>query len=89
MARHDSSSPKSRRSLSRSGAGELWGTRQTGLPALRVADLAQDIDLVEAARALAQAWIAADPSLETPASAPLRERLLRDFGEELSWRATG
>ena len=71
------------------GAGELWGTRQTGLPALRVADLAQDIDLVEAARGLAQAWIAADPSLETPASAPLRERLLRDFGEELSWRATG
>src|SRR5688572_8728779 len=71
------------------GAGELWGTRQTGLPALRVADLAQDVDLVEAARALAQAWIAADPSLETPASAPLLERLLRDFGEELSWRATG
>jgi ATP-dependent DNA helicase RecG len=71
------------------GAGELWGTRQTGLPALRVADLAQDVDLVEAARALAQAWIAADPTLEAPASASLRERLLRDFGEELSWRATG
>ncbi|MEO6462415.1 MAG: ATP-dependent DNA helicase RecG, partial [Candidatus Eisenbacteria bacterium] len=71
------------------GAGELWGTRQTGLPVLRVADLARDVDLVAAAQAMARKRIAADPQLLAPESAALRERLLRDFAEELSWRATG
>jgi ATP-dependent DNA helicase RecG len=71
------------------GPGELWGSRQTGLPALRVADLVRDLDLVEAAQAMARELIAEDPQLERPESAALRERLLRSFGEELSWRATG
>jgi ATP-dependent DNA helicase RecG len=71
------------------GPGELWGSRQTGLPALRVADLVRDLDLVEAAQAMARELIADDPQLERPESAVLRERLLRSYGEELSWRATG
>jgi len=71
------------------GSGELWGARQTGLPALRVADLARDLDLVGRSRAEAEARVAADPSLLSPSHARLRARLERLFGEELSWRATG
>jgi ATP-dependent DNA helicase RecG len=71
------------------GIGELWGTRQTGLPELRVADLGRDVDLVEAARALASELVAGDPQLLAPSVAALRERLLAGYAEELSWRATG
>ena len=71
------------------GIGELWGTRQTGLPELKVADVVRDVDLVESARALAQELIAEDPQLLAPAVAALRERLLSGYAEELSWRATG
>ncbi len=43
------------------GAGELLGTRQAGLPALRVADLVRDADLLPAVRALADHLLADDP----------------------------
>jgi ATP-dependent DNA helicase RecG len=71
------------------GAGELWGTRQTGLPSLRVADLVRDADLVQHAHREAAALLDADPQLLADEHRALRERLLRSFGEELSWRATG
>jgi ATP-dependent DNA helicase RecG len=75
--------------LAQRGAGELWGTRQTGLPALKVADLAKDADLLAGAQAEARALIEADPGMIQPGHRGLRVRLERGFGEELSWRATG
>ncbi len=71
------------------GSGELWGAKQTGLPALKVADLARDFELVRRAHAEAEAAVASDPELLAPHHARLRARLIRLFGEELSWRATG
>ncbi|MGH7726391.1 MAG: ATP-dependent DNA helicase RecG [Candidatus Eiseniibacteriota bacterium] len=71
------------------GPGELWGARQTGLPALKVADLVRDRDLLETASQIARELVERDPQLEEPGHRGLRERLLRNFGEELSWRATG
>ncbi len=46
------------------GPGEFFGTRQSGLPAFRVADLLRDRDLLEAARAEAQAFVEHPPSAE-------------------------
>jgi ATP-dependent DNA helicase RecG len=60
------------------GPGELLGTRQSGLPALRLADLAAHGDLIEPARDEARAIIAADPRLASPRGRALR-RLLRLF----------
>jgi ATP-dependent DNA helicase RecG len=45
------------------GPGEFIGSRQSGLPLLRYADLEQDIDLVEIARALAETLLTQTPDL--------------------------
>jgi len=89
LARSDDGFRLAEEDLRARGSGELWGARQTGLPEFRIADLARDLDLVEAARDAAQAIIEADPHLLMREHAALRERLLRRYAEELSWRATG
>lgn len=53
------------------GPGEFWGTRQSGLPALRVAQLG-DVATIELARSAAQEMLAADPQLDTPEHALVR-----------------
>ncbi|MBP3974851.1 ATP-dependent DNA helicase RecG [Pseudoxanthomonas spadix] len=45
------------------GPGELLGTRQTGLAAFRVADLARDADLLPQVHALADTLLASSPAL--------------------------
>ncbi len=69
------------------GPGEFWGTRQSGLPELRVAGLG-DMRLVEEARDAALALIEDDPSLERPEHRLLARKLaafwLRDNGSERS-----
>ncbi len=63
--------------LRQRGPGDLLGTAQSGLPALRLADLLSDADLLQEARELADAVLARDPSLALPEHAVLRG-LLRD-----------
>jgi ATP-dependent DNA helicase RecG len=46
--------------------GELIGTRQSGLETFRIARLPEDADLLEVARARAEAIVAADPDLRAP-----------------------
>jgi ATP-dependent DNA helicase RecG len=52
VARHD---------LTIRGPGELLGARQSGVPMLRFADLAADIDLLDAARTTAERLLRDDP----------------------------
>jgi ATP-dependent DNA helicase RecG len=40
------------------GPGEVYGTRQSGVPGLRLADLLRDADILEQARTEAEALIA-------------------------------
>ena len=54
------------------GAGELLGTRQSGLPLFRVADLAAHDDLLALARRDAELFLAHDPDLNTPRGQALR-----------------
>src|SRR5207253_1610403 len=53
------------------GPGEFFGTRQSGLPEFRTADLLRDAAILEEARQEAQAIIAADPELREPAHGAL------------------
>ncbi len=57
------------------GAGELLGTRQSGLPGFRLADLAEHSELLAAARDDAHLIIDRDPALETPRGQALRTLL--------------
>ncbi len=65
------------------GPGDLFGTRQHGLPPLRVADLTRDAAPLEEARNDAAAIIAADPQLAQPDHALLRQRVLARYGPTL------
>ena len=65
------------------GPGDLFGTRQHGLPPLRIADLSRDADVVEEARADAQALIESDADLSNAAFARLRRMVFHRYGEAL------
>ncbi len=62
--------------------GELVGTRQSGVGQFRVACMPQDANLLERARACAEAIVAADPELGMPEHALLAEALVGEFGPE-------
>jgi ATP-dependent DNA helicase RecG len=65
------------------GPGELFGTRQHGLPPFRIADLVRDADVVEEARRDAQQLLAADPGLGQAECASLRRMMLVRYGKSL------
>ncbi len=62
--------------------GELVGTRQSGVRQFEVASLPQDAQLLERARARAEAIVASDPALCEPENALLGEELERRFGSQ-------
>ena len=65
----------SREDLALRGPGDFFGQRQHGLPALKIADLSCDMELLGEAQQAAKAWMAQDPRLEKPESGPLRRRI--------------
>jgi ATP-dependent DNA helicase RecG len=65
------------------GAGDVLGTRQHGLPELRVARLPEDTEMLVRARDRADALLRADPRLEDPEHALLRDAVAARFGSEL------
>ena len=54
------------------GPGEFLGTRQSGMPDFRVANIVRDSRILEAARDEAQGWLEKDPDLTSSASRRLR-----------------
>jgi ATP-dependent DNA helicase RecG len=71
------------------GPGEFFGTRQSGLPEFRAADLLRDVAVLEEARRDAQAIVAADPELRDPAHRALREALLTRWRGKLDLASVG
>ncbi len=59
------------------GPGEIYGTRQSGMPSFRVADLVKDMRLLEVARQEAFRLLESDPDLSRTEHAPLREAVDR------------
>ncbi|MGI8824638.1 MAG: ATP-dependent DNA helicase RecG [Chloroflexota bacterium] len=62
------------------GPGEFWGTRQSGLPQLRVATLG-DVPTIERARQNASRLLEADPELRSGGHTPLRHQVERFWKE--------
>ena len=71
------------------GPGDFFGTRQSGLPAFRVADLLRDSALLEEAREDAFALVAADPDLARPEHRVLRAALLARWRGKLDLASVG
>jgi ATP-dependent DNA helicase RecG len=71
------------------GPGELFGTRQHGLPPFRIADLLRDAAVVEEARRDARELVAADPGLALPQHALLRRMVLVRYGKVLELADVG
>ncbi|HIW73913.1 MAG TPA: ATP-dependent DNA helicase RecG [Firmicutes bacterium] len=63
------------------GPGDFFGSRQHGLPALKIADLNGDMPLLLEAQTEARALIASDPELEQAEHLPLAEEVRRLFDQ--------
>jgi len=61
------------------GPGEFFGTRQHGLPDLKIGDIVADLAIMETARKEAEAILEADPSLSLPEHARLKEKVIERF----------
>ncbi|MBQ5712487.1 MAG: ATP-dependent DNA helicase RecG, partial [Oscillospiraceae bacterium] len=66
------------------GPGDFFGSRQSGLPAFRVADLSFDLSTLKEAQEASAQWIEAFGASDTPEAKALRERI-----GELFHRAEG
>ncbi len=65
------------------GPGQFFGTRQHGLPELKLADISQELDLLKIARDDATALLEADPDLRKPVHKHLRAALIERFGDSI------
>lgn len=61
------------------GPGDFFGSRQHGLPAMHVADLCSDMNVLQAAQEAAQELLAADPELSAPDHKALSAAVERMF----------
>jgi ATP-dependent DNA helicase RecG len=71
------------------GPGDFFGTRQSGLPEFRVADLVRDSAVLEDARQEALRLVDTDPDLLRPEHRPLREALLSRWRGKLALASAG
>jgi ATP-dependent DNA helicase RecG len=67
------------------GEGTLFGSRQSGMPDLKVAKLLRDIDVLVEARREAFALVAGDPTLKRPDHRPLRREIRELLGADVEW----
>ena len=65
------------------GPGEMFSTRQHGLPDLKIADIVDDFDLLVMARRNAFEMVSGDPMLTKAEHKDIRRALLAKFGDAL------
>jgi len=65
------------------GPGEMFSTRQHGLPDLKIADIVDDFDLLVMARKNAFEMVSRDPMLTKAAHKNIRRALLAKFGDAI------
>ncbi len=65
------------------GPGELFSTRQHGMPDLKISNVVDDFDLLAMARRNAFEMVRADPMLRDAGHRNIRDALVRRFGQTL------
>jgi len=71
------------------GPGDFLGTRQSGMPDFRVADILRDGSILEQARQAAFGLIEKDPEFSAARHLPMREELMRRWGKRLELAMIG
>ena len=71
------------------GEGTLFGSRQSGMPDLKIAKLLRDIEVLIEARRAAFELVAADPGLKQPQHRPLRREIRDILGADVDWLFRG
>lgn len=66
------------------GPGDVLGTAQSGLPALKIGDLKRDAELMRRARAAAMSIFEMDPRLEQPENQRFRRLIVEQQGQSFS-----
>ena len=64
------------------GPGEFFGTKQSGMPALRIGNIIRDADVLEVARSEAAAFVASPPAEQAlrQAAVFIRDHWQRRYG---------
>ena len=65
------------------GPGEIFGTRQHGLPELNISDLVRHGEILESAGRTASRILKSDPKLSKKENSGLRKRVVKMFGENI------
>ena len=65
------------------GPGELFSTRQHGLPDLKIANIVDDFELLSLARRNAFELVKNDPTLNKPQNKNIRKELIKKFGDKI------
>lgn len=65
------------------GPGEIFGTRQHGLPELNISDLVRHGEILESAGKTASRILVSDPELSKKENSGLRKRVVKMFGENI------
>jgi ATP-dependent DNA helicase RecG len=66
------------------GPGEFYGTRQSGLPDFRLANIISDVDAIQVAREAAFELVQSDPHLQHPDHQKLKRAIHRFWGDKLA-----
>ena len=71
------------------GPGEMFGTRQSGIPQLRIANLVTDHDLLRKAREAAFQLVEDDPELRLKENETIREHFSRNYKDQIAISTVG
>ena len=71
------------------GAGDFFGTRQSGLPDLKIGDVVRDQEILGEAREAAFTLVETDPELAAPEVSGAREHFARTAPKSLGFARVG
>ena len=71
------------------GPGDFFGTRQSGLPAFKFANIIRDIELIGQSRQEAELILEKDPFLDSPSHLVLKQVLIEKWKKEIDFLEIG
>lgn len=73
----------SEKDLELRGSGEFFGTRQHGLPELKIANLFEDVEMLKSIQSVAIKIMEDDPNLEKEKNIELRKQIQNKFKDRI------